>query len=694
MPQTATRPVTANDLLGLRDVSGVTLSPDGAYVAFQVRQADVDANGYRSSWFVAATRSSRPLVEIGRGGEPRWASVGNWIVLPPAWSPDSRFIVYAALSADGLQLWRASRNGAVREQITHNPADVRRYAWSRDGSKVYFVVGLSRTEQATVARRRAADGVLLDSSVFALHGEPQMNVPWWQSEYDPGWDEGLTRDASTIWTREIATRRERRATAAEEREMAASQAWSPLIDSARVSPTVRYNFSIGNEILSPDGKTVAYMADPYATTTEPYAYRAVYTKSAGQPPVQHGPAFRSGIGFLWWSADGQELFLMRGRGPAEDGIAIEAIPITGGTAHTVFATFDWLTDCSVHASGTFMACVRESSTTPAEVAVVDLTHDTMRTLTRLNPEFDHIQLSPVTRLEWANRYSDTAHAHLIKPRDYIPGRRYPLVIVTYASNGFLRGGVGDEYPIQLFAAQGFAVLSFNVGRPHAGSLLPGAARQPWEETTLEWWSSQAGLEALLDSLTKVGIIDPTRIGITGLSLGARIVMFGISHSQRFQAAIASGNDDSDPLMWYLTYNSGYHDWYTNGMHIGPPEGDNLSRWQQLSPALNADRISTPLLMNAAGTEYLAGMQLIAALRERRKPLEMWIYPNELHEKWQPQHRLGIYERNVDWMKFWLRGIDDPHPAKKDQYERWHKLRELQKYRESGQPSPADRTAAP
>ena len=102
-----------------------------------------------------------------------------------------------------------------------------------------------------------------------------------------------------------------------------------------------------------------------------------------------------------------------------------------------------------------------------------------------------------------------------------------------------------------------------------------------------------------------------------------------------------------------------------------PESDSLTRWQKASPALNAHRIHTPLLINAAEAEYIADMQLVITLRELKKPVEMFISPNEQHLKNQPKHRYEIYERNVDWFNFWLQNKEDPHPAKIEQYKRWH-----------------------
>jgi hypothetical protein len=32
---------------------------------------------------------------------------------------------------------------------------------------------------------------------------------------------------------------------------------------------------------------------------------------------------------------------------------------------------------------------------------------------------------------------------------------------------------------------------------------------------------------------------------------------------------------------------------------------------------------------------------------------------------------------VDWFRFWLKGEEDPDPAKTEQYKRWRELRKLQ-----------------
>src|SRR3546814_6203526 len=76
-----------------------------------------------------------------------------------------------------------------------------------------------------------------------------------------------------------------------------------------------------------------------------------------------------------------------------------------------------------------------------------------------NPEFASLRLGTVERLTWRNNLGLPAWGDLVLPPDRTPGEKLPLIIVQYHSDGFLRGGTGDEYPIFPLAARGFAVLS-------------------------------------------------------------------------------------------------------------------------------------------------------------------------------------------------------------------------------------------
>lgn len=91
-------------------------------------------------------------------------------------------------------------------------------------------------------------------------------------------------------------------------------------------------------------------------------------------------------------------------------------------------------------------------------------------------------------------------------------------------------------------------------------------------------------------------------------------------------------------------------------------------------SMNAEKIVTPILENGSDTEYLIYLSTYRSLRDIGKPIELYIYPNELHVRNQPKHRLEIYQRNLDWFRFWLKDEQDGEVSKTEQYRRWRLLR--------------------
>ena len=54
---------------------------------------------------------------------------------------------------------------------------------------------------------------------------------------------------------------------------------------------------------------------------------------------------------------------------------------------------------------------------------------------------------------------------------------------------------------------------------------------------------------------------------------------------------------------------------------------------------------------------------------------MYVFVGEPHIKFGPRHKLVVYERNLDWFRFWLQGVERPDPPDVDQYEIWRAMAE-------------------
>lgn len=273
---------------------------------------------------------------------------------------------------------------------------------------------------------------------------------------------------------------------------------------------------------------------------------------------------------------------------------------------------------------------------------------------------------------WKNDRGLEAWGDLVLPPGYDGQTRLPLIVVQYTSLGFLRGGTGDEYPIYPLAAEGFAVLSLQqpdmVAKTFPGirtvEELISAGNKDWAERR----SLLSSLETGVDKAIAAGVADPARIGLTGLSNGATTVRFALINSDRFAAgSISSCCLDPQGVAIYAGPAVA-----KQMRSVGFPEhGDDAPEfWQPFSMARNAERMTRPLLMQLADSKSLIALETFTALKAAGQPVEMFVFPSELHIKWQPMHRRAIYERNIDWFRFWLQQRIDPGAAKADQYQRW------------------------
>ena len=152
------------------------------------------------------------------------------------------------------------------------------------------------------------------------------------------------------------------------------------------------------------------------------------------------------------------------------------------------------------------------------------------------------------------------------------------------------------------------------------------------------------------------------------------VRYALIHTpERFSAAAIS-TCGLEPHSVMVDGGIAQADWFRS-VGFPPASQPDPEFWKPMSLTLNAARIRTPLLMQIADDEYHQALGAFTALREHEKPVEMYVFPNEHHNKWQPVHRAAIYARNIDWFAFWLQGKLDPDPGKAAQYRRWEAMRD-------------------
>ncbi|EIZ78131.1 acylaminoacyl-peptidase [Novosphingobium sp. Rr 2-17] len=657
----ASRSMSTMDLARIRDVgdpdvvtnasSPYALSPDRRSVAFMISRGDPRTNAICSALIVMPIKGKGPLRIIDRGGAlPRLAGVfrdlyittGFPELIVPAWSPDGTSIAYRKLIDGVTQLVRVGADGGGAQTVTQEQDNVEDFAWSADGKRLIYFTRPGRQAARERIARDAGAGWRYDSSVLPMQSwEPQP------------WATDLVRKSFVV---DLSDAHVRPATADEE---------------AVINPPPRPGVPYELSVQSRDGSR-AWTAP---VSDHPNAKRQVWVQRADGLKTACADVRCTGrIGRLFWDRDGKSvIFLGREGWNNEDFVVHRWFPASNRLS-TILRTTDALTGCI--STDEDLICGRENATTPRRIVRIDLASGRDHLIFNPNPEFASLRLGTVARLKFSNDRGLPAWGDLVLPADYDGKSKLPLVIVQYHSNGFLRGGIGDDYPIFPMAAKGLAVLSFE--RPTSVANADETVKT-WEQfraaESRDWAERKSLLSAIdkgIDAAIATGTIDPKRIGITGLSDGASTIEFALVNSRRFAAAAMSTCCDD---LLTSTVLGGFA-WGEANRRAGmPPSVDNDRQfWKPISLSVNARKIDTPILMQLADREALLGLPAIGALTEAGKPLDVFVFPDEYHNKWQPAHRLAIYERDIEWFNFWLRGYEDPSPAKHEQYARWQGLR--------------------
>ncbi len=223
----------------------------------------------------------------------------------------------------------------------------------------------------------------------------------------------------------------------------------------------------------------------------------------------------------------------------------------------------------------------------------------------------------------------TLFGRLIKPADYQPSMKYPLIVEVYGGPGVqvVRNqwyGVAWD---QMMAQKGYAVFQLdNRGSSGRGHAFETPIYR--ELGTQEVADQKAGVEQLI----RMGIVDPQRVGITGWSYGGYMTLHSLLlASDVFKVGVAGA-----PVTDWHNYDTIYTERY-----MGIPE-ENSARYDIASNVHNADKLRGQLLIvhNIEDDNVLFQntMQMANALEQANRPFFMQIYPQKTHGVFGPLRR--------------------------------------------------------
>ena len=295
----------------------------------------------------------------------------------------------------------------------------------------------------------------------------------------------------------------------------------------------------------------------------------------------------------------------------------------------------------------------QSAAEAEDLWTVDAINFSPRRVTHINPIFDRYVMGGGRMIEFRTLNGQTAHAALLLPAGYAPGKRYPLIVYQYPGSSWSIYG-------NLFGASQFTAMAENwqffATRGYA-VLVPDVPAKP--ETYMR--DIAAAVLPAVDTVIALGIADPERIGVTGQSNGGYGVLSLIVQTDRFKAAVdrmGTGNLISQYTQMSESGNSIYM--ATMPQRTGGSLWEKRDKFIENSPIFFFDRVHTPLLI-IQGTEDRQVMaarsdEVFVSLRFLGKEVEYARYAGESHgvAEWTAANQVDYLNRVIAWFDLWLK----------------------------------------
>lgn len=646
---------TASDIVLEREVYSPALSPDGAWVAYITRVNELDRDTRNADLWMASTDGLRNIrLTRSAVSESR-----------PGWSPDGRYLSFlapggtrdpAGKEAPGpRQVWLLDRAGGEPEQLTAFAGDVVDYAWSPDGGRLAVVAWdpdsrKPATEDATPAP------IVIDRYYFKedytgylgperkrLHifdmatrtAERLSDSPW--DETLPSWSPDGTRIAFYGREGEDPDRNNHFVLfSAEPRPGAALRRITALHGESGDS------YWMDPPQWSPDGRRLLFAGGGDPALIYYGTIRSFVVDADGGTPRPLAAALDRNMNSPRWTPDGAGVLLLleddRNQHLVRVNLSDDRIErLLPGRRET--SAFD------VAASGQTVVL---DSTVESPPEIHALAAGSLRALSRQNDAWlSGKQLASVEETRFPSRDGTGIHGFIVKPPGFRAGRKYPAILrihggpVSQYANAFM-----GEW--QALAGAGYVLIAAN---PRGSS----GRGQDFAKAIYADWGNKDGEDVLaaVDHAVASGIADPERLGVGGWSYGGILTNQVIARDGRFRAAV-SGAGLGNSFAGYGT------DMYVREYEteLGLP-WEKPEAYQRVSyPLLNAGRIDTPTLFLCGEKDFnvplLHSEQMYQALKSRKVPTQLVIYPGQYHGIETPSYQVDRMQRYLDWYGRYLR----------------------------------------
>ena len=621
--------------MDMETVSNPAISPDGSQVVFSRGWVDKVKDQGRTNIWIVDTAGTR-LRELTRG---------SWRDSAPVWSPDGSRIAFLSDRDGTTQIHVLFVTTGELSQLTHIERTPANLSWSPDGKQLAFTMFVPDEDPILPVqlpkRPRGAEwargATIVDRLTWARDGEGPV---------EKGYTHVFTLDAVTGGTPRQITDGKFSHTApewsADGRTIYVSGIRKPdaeyldndseiyAIDLASLAVTALTDRKgpDANPAASPDGKWIAYTGFDDRRFTSHVSSLYLMDRAGGGKRVWAG-ALNDSPSNITWAADNSGIYyLVRELGST----SIYFVPVAGGAPRKLSGGSQVLSGLSVASNGQASA-VRSTPLEPGHVAAFDIAHPSaMKKLVDVNADIlDGRTLGQVEELWFASKDGLKVQGWLVKPADFQPGKKYPMVLWIHGGPWSMYD-VGFSWAYQNFASLGYAVLYTNPrGSTGYGQDFVNGIQYSYPGKDYD--DLMAGVDAALAK----GFIDEKNLFVCGGSGGGVLTAWIVGHTDRFAAAVSmrpvinwhSFVGTTDGPSWYRQFQK--YPW------------EDPMEYAVRSPLHYVANVTTPTMVMTGEADLRTPMrqseEFYRALKMLKKETLLVRMPDEFHGWRRPSHQL-------------------------------------------------------